>query len=45
MLTEAQWVVLGPLVEACRPHAKVQPQHLQRTIGVNRAGFAGGFNP
>jgi transposase len=34
MLTEAQWTVLEPLVEACRPHAKVPPQHLQRTIGA-----------
>jgi hypothetical protein len=23
MLTEAQWAVLKPLVERCRPHAKV----------------------
>ncbi len=31
MLTDVQWTLLGPLVEACRPHAKVPPRHLQRT--------------
>ena len=34
MLTDAQWAVLEPLVEACRPHAKVPPRHLRRTIGA-----------
>jgi transposase len=34
MLTDAQWVILEPLIEACRPHAKVPPQHLRRTIGA-----------
>jgi transposase len=33
-LTDAQWAVLGPLVEACRPRAKVPPRHLRRTIGA-----------
>lgn len=33
-LTDAQWTVLEPLVEACRPHAKVPPQHLRRTLGA-----------
>ena len=33
-LTDEQWAVLEPLVEACRPHAKVPPQHLRRTIGA-----------
>ena len=33
MLTDAQWAELGPLVEACRPHAKVPPRHLRRTVG------------
>ena len=28
MLTDAQWAVLEPLVEACRPHAKVPPSNL-----------------
>jgi transposase len=32
MLSNAQWAVLGPLVEACRPHAKVPPSHLRRTV-------------
>jgi transposase len=32
MLTDERWRVLGPLVEACRPHAKVPPRHLRRTI-------------
>jgi transposase len=33
-LTEAQWAVLAPLIEQCRPHAKVPPRHLRRTIGA-----------
>ncbi len=32
MLTDRQWVVLKPLIEACRPAAKVAPQNLRRTI-------------
>ena len=32
VLTEAQWAVLAPLVEACRPHAKVPPSNLRRTV-------------
>ncbi len=32
MLTDEQWAALEPLVEACRPPAKVPPQHLRRTI-------------
>lgn len=34
MLTDAQWAVLGPLVEACRPPAKVPPRNLRRTVGA-----------
>jgi transposase len=34
MLTDAQWMVLEPLIEACRPPAKVPPQHLRRTISA-----------
>ena len=34
MLTNAQWAELGPLVEQCRPHAKVPPSHLRRTISA-----------
>jgi transposase len=34
VLTDEQWAVLEPLVEACRPPAKVPPQHLRRTIGA-----------
>ena len=33
-LTDAQRAVLKPLVEACRPHAKVPPRHLRRTISA-----------
>lgn len=33
-LTDAQWAVLAPLVEQCRPHAKVPPSNLRRTIGA-----------
>ncbi len=34
MLTDAQWTVLEPLVEACRPHAKVPPSDLRRTMSA-----------
>lgn len=34
MLTDVQWAVLEPLVEAVRPHAKVPPGHLRRTVGA-----------
>ena len=34
VLTDAQWAVLGPLVEACRPHAKVPPSDLRRTVAA-----------
>ena len=34
MLTDERWAVLEPLVEACRPPAKVPPQHLRRTVGA-----------
>jgi transposase len=34
MLTDAQWTMLEPLVEACRPHAKVPPSHLRRTMSA-----------
>jgi transposase len=34
LLTDEQWAVLEPLVEACRPPAKVPPQHLRRTISA-----------
>ena len=32
VLTDAQWAVLEPLVESCRPHAKVPPSNLRRTV-------------
>ncbi len=32
VLTDAQWAVLAPLIEACRPRGKTQPHHLRRTI-------------
>jgi transposase len=34
MLTDAQWMMLEPLVEACRPHAKVPPSHLRHTMSA-----------
>ena len=34
MLTDAQWMMLEPLVEACRPHAKVPSSHLRRTVSA-----------
>ena len=32
VLTDEQWALLEPLVEACRPHAKVPPSNLRRTV-------------
>ena len=34
MLTDVQWAIGEPLIEACRPHAKVAPQHPRRTISA-----------
>jgi transposase len=34
MLTDERWAVLEPLIEACRPHAKVPPRHLRRTMAA-----------
>ncbi len=34
MLTDEQWAVLEPLVETCRPPAKVPPSNLRRTISA-----------
>ena len=34
MLTDAQWAVLEPLIEACRPKGKTPPQDLRRTISA-----------
>jgi transposase len=32
VLTDGRWAALEPLVEACRPHAKVPPSNLRRTV-------------
>lgn len=34
MLSDTQWAVLEPLVEACRPKAKTPPQDLHRTLSA-----------
>ncbi len=34
MLTDKEWTLLEPMVDACRPHAKVPPSNLQRTISA-----------
>ncbi len=34
MLTDAQWTMLEPLIEACRPAPQVPPRHLRRTVGA-----------
>lgn len=34
MLTDEQWAVLDPLIEAVRPPAKVPLRHLRRTVGA-----------
>ena len=32
MLTDGQWAALEPLIEACRPSAKVAPKDLRQTM-------------
>ena len=34
MLSEAQWALLEPLIEACRPKGKTPPQDLRRTLSA-----------
>ncbi len=34
MLTDEQWALLEPLVEVCRPPAKVPPSNLRRTVSA-----------
>ena len=34
MLTDAHWVRPEPLIEACRPKGKTQPQDLRRTLSA-----------
>jgi transposase len=34
MLTDAQWALLEPLIEACRPKGKTPPQDLRRTMSA-----------
>ena len=34
MLTDAHWMRLEPLVEACRPKGKTAPKDLRRTISA-----------
>jgi len=34
MLSDTQWAVLEPLVEACRPKGKTPPQDLRRTLSA-----------
>ena len=34
MLTDAQWAMLEPLIEACRPKGKTAPQDLRRTVSA-----------
>ena len=34
VLTDGQWAVLAPLIEACRPHHETQHHDLRRTIEV-----------
>ena len=54
VLTDAQWAELSPLIEACRPRGKTQPQHLRRTIeailwrhqnGAKWRSIPAGFGP
>ncbi len=34
MLTDAQWTMLEPLIEACRPRGRTAPQDLRRTMSA-----------
>jgi transposase len=34
MVTDAQWAMLEPLIEACRPRGKMPPLDLRRTISA-----------
>ncbi len=34
MLTDGQWTALEPLIEVCRPPAKVAPQNLRQTMSA-----------
>ncbi len=34
MLTNAQWAMLEPLIEACRPNGKTAPQDLRRIMSA-----------
>ena len=34
MLTDAQWALLEPLIEACRPRGKTAPQDLRRSLSA-----------
>ena len=34
MLTDEQWAMLEPLIEACRPRDKTAPQDLRRTLSA-----------
>ncbi len=34
MLTDEQWTVLSPLIDVCRPPAKVAPQNLRQTMSA-----------
>ena len=34
MLSDAQWAMLEPLIETCRPKGKTPPQDLRRTISA-----------
>ena len=34
MLSDAHWMSLEPLVEACRPKGKTQPKDLRRTLSA-----------
>jgi transposase len=34
MLSDGQWALLEPLIEACRPKGKTPPQDLRRTISA-----------
>ncbi len=45
MLSDAQWVLLEPLIEVCRPKGKTPPQNLRRKGVITGARLSPGVHP
>jgi hypothetical protein len=42
MLSDAQWALLEPLIEACRPKGKTQPQDLSDPLAASEQSQVAG---